>query len=177
MNEKVQAVLERFKNGKLMLILGLAGILLIFVSSFVGKSEDAEPVLSDSFDTAAYIDELEAGVVEIVAGITGSKQVKAVITLDTDITYNYADETKLNKSNSESEKTVSTATDSEQKYIIITDSSGNETALLINREMPQIRGVVVVYSATETEEINAKITEALTAMLAVTSKRIYISGG
>ena len=177
MNEKIQALTERLKNGKLILFLGIAGILLIFVSSFSFGEKEAEPAKADTFDTAAYTEDLEQSVTKIVQGITGSKEVTVVITLDSDITYNYADETKTNKSNKQSNSSVDTATDSEQKYIIITDSSGNETALLKSCEMPQIRGVAVIYKGETSEQINTQITDALTSLLGVTSKRIYISGG
>ena len=43
MNEKIQALTERLKNGKLILFLGIAGILLIFVSSFSFGEKEAEP--------------------------------------------------------------------------------------------------------------------------------------
>lgn len=177
MNEKIQAITERLKNGKLILFLGIAGILLIFVSTLSGGEKGAEPVSADTFDTAAYIEELEASVRGVVEGITGSKEITAVVTLESDVTYNYADETKINKSSKQSGSDTDTATDSEQKYIIITDAQGNETALLLSREMPQIRGVAVIYSGEQSEQLNTEITDALTALLGVTSKRIYISGG
>ena len=177
MNEKIQVILNRLKNGKVILFLGIAGILLIFLSSFSGENSEAEQTNSDTFDTAAYVSELEENVTTLVAGITGSKEVTAVITLESDITYNYADETKINKSNRQSGDDTDTATDSEQKYIIITDSVGNETALLVSREMPRIRGIAVIYKGTQNEQTNTEITDALIALLGVTSKRIYISGG
>ena len=99
-----------------------------------------------------------------------------VITLEGGIKYNYADETKSGENNRNSDSTTETSSDSEQTRVIVTDSSGNEKAVVVNEELPQIRGVAVVYNGPNNEQTNEKIKNALMATLSVTSKRIYISG-
>ena len=99
-----------------------------------------------------------------------------VITLDSDIKYNYADETKLSDSLRQADTATDKSSDSEKNRVIITDSSGNQNALIVNRELPQIRGVAVVYDGANNSQINEKIKNCLMATLSVTSKRIYISG-
>ena len=52
----------------------------------------------------------------------------------------------------------------------------NENALVVNMELPKIRGVAVVYHGANNAATNEKIKNCLMATLSVTSKRIYISG-
>lgn len=176
MNEKIKNIINSVKKPKFIIILGICGILLICLTSFstpkkeTGSSEIKEETLLE------YKQNLELETENLIKKITSYQEVTVVITLQTGYIYNYADETKLNQSNKEGEGEKDITTDSEQKYIIVTDSSGNEQALLVNCNLPEIRGVAVVYSGKNYEALNEKIEEALMATLNVSSKRIYISG-
>ena len=178
MEDKIKGILSFLKNGRLIVILGLAGILLIFISSMFSstKKEDSPKEQTQVNSIAEYKEELQSDIETVVKKITGSKNVKVVITLDTGFTYNYADEVRENTSNRQGENTTDTSTDSQNSLIIVKDSSGNEKALLINENLPQIRGVAVVYEGYDSEAKNEKIKNALMATLSITSKRIYISG-
>ncbi len=175
MNEKIKQLICQFKNGKLILILGICGILLIFVSSFFSSSDKDKKVSEDVFDIDAYRLSLEENTESIVKSISGAKDVSVMITLDTGVTYNYADETKFNKSDRQSSDTTDVSTDSENKYIILTDADGNEKPLVINEQLPQVRGVAVIYSGGGKEYVKEQIEQALVATLGVTTKRIYIT--
>ncbi len=174
MNEKIKAVFSRLKNGKLIFILGVCGILLIFVSSFFSPKDNKKKA-EVAFDIDVYKQTLEQNTKDIVKSISGAKKVSVMITLDTGITYNYADETKFNKSDRQSSDTTELDTDSENKYIIITDSDGNEKPLIINEQLPTVRGVAVIYSGNGSAYVKEQIEEALAATLGVTVKRIYIT--
>lgn len=174
MNDKLQAVLTRLKNGKLILILGILGVVLILLSGLAPK-ETQSVVTADNFDAVVYQQQLEKDIEKLVKDIT-SCRATVVITLDSDIKYNYADETKISDSMRESDTATDKSSDGEKNRVIITDSSGNQKALVVNRELPQIRGVAVVYDGANNELTNEKIKNCLMATLSVTSKRIYISG-
>ncbi len=176
MNERLKEFIGRLKNGRLIFILGICGILLIFISSLFSGGTEKESTEKDVFDIAAYKTELEEDTAEIVKGITGS-DVRVAITLDTGLVYNYADETKYNKSDKESESVKDTSTDSEKKYIIITDADGGEKPLVISEQLPAVRGVAVICGGSVSDEAAEKIYGAVGAFLDITSKRIYISVG
>lgn len=175
MNEKIKGIISRLKNGKLIFILGICGILLIFVSSFFSSTERDKKVTDTVFCIDTYRQTLEKNTADIVKSISGTKKVSVMITLDTGITYNYADETKFNKSDRQSSDTTDVSTDSENKYIIITDSDGNEKPLVINEQLPIVRGVAVIYSGSGSVYVKEQIEQALVATLGVTTKRIYIT--
>lgn len=174
MNDKLKAVLSQLKNGKLILVLGVAGVLLILLSGITPKKEQT-PTQNETFNINEYKEQLEKDVEALVKDIT-SCRATVVITLEGDVTYNYADETKFSDSSRDSDTLSDKSTDSEQTRVIITDSSGNENALVVNMELPQIRGVAVVYHGANNAATNEKIKNCLMATLSVTSKRIYISG-
>ena len=44
-------------------------------------------------------------------------------------------------------------------------------------DMPEVRGVAIVGEGRDSEAINEKIENAVTAALDITSKRVYIAGG
>ena len=56
-------------------------------------------------------------------------------------------------------------------------ADGGEQALLVTTEMPEVRGVAIVCEGGDSEAINEKIENAVTAALDITSKRVYIAGG
>ena len=62
--------------------------------------------------------------------------------------------------------------ESEQKYIFITDSDGNEKALSLYETYPLVRGVTVVFKGAASDI--QKIEEAISTALGITSKRISI---
>ena len=71
--------------------------MLIFVSSFFSSTERDKKVTDTEFCIDTYRQTLEKNTADIVKSISGTKKVSVMITLDTGITYNYADETKFNK--------------------------------------------------------------------------------
>ena len=69
------------------------------------------------------------------------------------------------------------ATSPGKATVTVKTADGGEQALLVTTEMPQVRGVAVVCEGGDDEIINEKITNAVTAALNITSKRVYIAGG
>lgn len=174
MNEKLKAFISRFKNRKVIIAVGAVGVFLVMVSGFFTQKNET-PLQSESFNINEYKQQLEQDVATLVKDIT-SYRATVVITLEGDVKYNYADETKFSDTSRDSDTVSDKTSDSEQTRVIITDSSGNENALVTNMELPQIRGVAVVYHGANSEVTNEKIKNCLMATLSVTSKRIYISG-
>ena len=172
MIERLKKLKEKLKNPKVIVAIGILGILLIFISSIVPKRGTKTEVVYETGDINAYANELQNSTKELVKKITGLKEVTVLITLDTGYKYNYADAKNINKTDTGNENSSA----QEQEYIIITDSEGNQKALLINEQLPEIRGVAVVYGGTDSKILNEKIENALCATLQITSKRIYISG-
>lgn len=177
MNDNIKNYLSRLRNPKALIVLGTLGMLLILLSSFMGSGdEDTGAPETEEITAREYCEMLEESICKIVTDITGSKNVTAVVTLESGIRYSYAD-TREEASSDKTEK-ESQSSDSELKegYITVKTSDGGEQALLITTEMPEIRGVAIVCEGGDSEIINEKILNAVTSALNITSKRVYICG-
>ncbi len=167
MNEVIGRLLEKLKSGKMLFIIGLAGILLIFASSFIKvPAKGVKGSGSDEIELSTYCSQLEKRVKKIVKEITG-QGAEVLITLDGGIRRTYAENTADSGTQSETEK----ESESEKTYITVTDAEGNETALKVYEQYPEVRGVTVVYTGSEWQ--GEKIKNAVMAALGITSKRIY----
>ena len=80
MNDVINKLTEKIKSPKVLVAAGLAGILLIFLSSFLGGDDNGKKQTpsAESITAEEYRGELEQSVAEIVKSITGSDNVKAL---------------------------------------------------------------------------------------------------
>lgn len=177
MNEKIKNLIQ---NPKLLIVLGLCGILLIFISSLFSDSDnnDNKKVTSDTDYTAEqYCQMLEENIKDIVTGITGDKNPTVVITLESGIRYSYASADETDTSSSTGSATDQSSESKKQSYITVKTADGGEQALIVTEIMPEVRGVAIICSGGNSETVAQKIKNAVTAALNITSKRVYISGG
>ena len=113
----------------------------------------------------------------MVKSISGSRKVTVVITLESSVNYQYADTLEqADESKSENDKN-SQKNEHKQGYITVKNADGSETAILISKQMPEIRGVAIVCPGGDNAALNEKIQNAVTSALNITSKRVYIAGG
>lgn len=177
MNEKIKNLT---KNPKTLVILGLCGILLIFVSSFFQKSEKKAENKSNAEGTVQaeqYREDIEKSIKNIVSSITGDKKPTIIVTLESGVKYSYAKIDETDNSISSGNSSDQSSESKKQSYIVIKTADGSEQALIITQTMPEIRGVAIVCDHGDDEIINEKVKNAVTAALNITSKRVYISGG
>ena len=175
MDERIKSAAKKLKNGKTVMILGIAGILLIFLSSVLPTNSAKTDTVSATLSEDEYCENLQEQITALVKRISG-KNAKVVITLDTGVTYNYAAETKTSQSDKNGGSTNESEKSSEDKKTVITDQNGDESPIIVNSFLPQIRGVAVVYFGADDNYINEKIASALKAALSVTSNQIFIYG-
>ena len=179
MNNILNKYIVKLKNPKVLIIAGITGILLIYLSSFFtdSKSEEKGKVIENGISVEQYREHLQDEICDMVSDITGSKKVSVVITLESGIRYSYADvkeEASSNKTESENE---SYEKELKASYVTVKTADGGEKALLITENMPEIRGVAIVCRGGDNEIINEKIKNTVTAAFNITSKRVYVCGG
>ena len=177
MNEKVKKIIQ---NPKLLIILGICGIVLIFLSSlFSGNDTNTEnsPTSSVAYTAEQYNKMLEDDIKSIVTSITGDKNPTVVITLESGIRYSYASADETDTSSSTGSVTDQSSESKKQSYITVKNADGGEQALIVTEIMPEVRGVAIICVGGNTEATAEKIKNAVTSALNITSKRVYISGG
>ena len=128
MNEQIKKYLEKLKNPRVLVIIGVIGIALIFLSSF-GTSKDQAPKNTEVFSVEEYKAELEKDIEKLVKSISGSRKVTVVITLESSINFQYAD--TVEKADETKNHTDESTEKSEHKqgYITIKNADGSEQAI------------------------------------------------
>ncbi len=172
MKEKLKAFIKSKKGGQALFIVGIVGIVLIYISTLLPaeSNEIPESRVSEEFSEEEYAAYLEQQVREIVAAISGDSSAVVTVTLDSGITYVYAEDKKQNNRTEESE----IQEESEKNYIIVRDSDGSEKPLIVTRQLPSVRGVAIVCGPVG-EETREKIQSAVMAALDITTREIYIA--
>lgn len=177
MNNVIENLLLKVKKPKTLVVMGLLGIFLIFISTFFTQSgEKKTENIQKEMSVEEYRTGLEKDIEEIVKSITGSRKVTVVVTLDSTLRYSYADVKEESVSGKTDSQSESTGSELKESYITVKSPEGGEEALIITTEMPQIRGVAVVCDGGDSEIIKEKIKNTVTAALNITSKRVYICG-
>ena len=176
MNEKIRGLI---KSPKALVILGMCGILLIFLSSFFSgdNKQNKKEIAATNITAEQYKTSLESGIKNIVTGITGDKNPTVIVTLESGVRYSYARADEIDVSNSKGNNTDQSSESKKNSYIVVKTADGGEQALIVTEIMPEIRGVAVICKGGNDSVIAEKIKNAVTAALNITSKRVYISGG
>lgn len=180
MNEKVEKIVKKLKNPKMLIICGLTGIALIALSSFFplsGSDKADAGTASQEMSVKEYESDLEERVKKIVSDITGSDNVTVMITLESSVKYVYADDTKDTSSTVSGDKSTTQSSANSKSYITVKSSEGGDKALVVTQNMPQVRGVAVICDGGDDIQLSEKINNAVCAALNITSKRVYIAGG
>ena len=171
-------ILKKFKNPKILIILGISGIVLIFLSSLGGSKTETQKTDSlPQISVDQYRRSLEKGILKIVKSITGSKNATVVITLESGISYEYADISEGSNTDKTDKDTTASSSEEKRGYITVKRKDGSEDALLVTARMPEVRGVAIVCEGGDDQLIAEKIQNTVTAALNITSKRVSIAGG
>lgn len=174
-------VLEEEKYKKVIIVVGLLGILLIFLSGFFKKEKVIETKADNSQVTVEqYTEQLEKNLKGIVSSIKGAGDCRVLVTVENGKEVVYATQAKKNieatedKTNGETTRKQK-SDDSETKYITMKDADGAEKALAITEIQPTVKGVVIVCEGGDNPDVQQKVTNAVTTALNITSKRVCVT--
>ena len=169
------------KKLKLFIVVGLVGIVLIFFSNMFGggKSNDSEEVelLNDgTLTNEQYEAKLEKEVSELIQSIEGVGEANVMVTLLNGIEYVYVTEESIDtdKTNT-AEETIAQRRSSQEKTILIEDDNGRRKALLKTTLEPTVKGVVIVCEGGDNILVKERVTEAVKAILNISSTRICVT--
>ncbi len=166
-----------FRDKKVLLVtlLGVLGMVLILFSGQIFKS-DERGYDRVNFDEREYVENLEKRLKEVLVQIEGVGECKVLITLKTGVEYVYATEGKSTASEAinDSQASASTQRGQEDSYIIIRDSTGKESPILLTTLEPTVSGVAVVCSGGDKVAVKQKIVETVSAVLDISSNKISV---
>lgn len=171
------------KKRNIIIVLGIAGIFLIFVSNFIhtntSESEETASPQSEELTVESYRKQLEAELVEIVSAIEGAGHVEILITMDSTIEDIYVLEKSIDEKTQQRSDESSFDSESEYReeneYVIIKSKDGSEQAVLQKQVMPKIRGVLIVCDGGGNSVTREKITKAVASVLNISSGKVYVT--
>ena len=157
---KIKALKKLPMKTKIVIAVGLAGILLIFVSEMFpakntaeSKSIPTESVATD--DTDSYKKQIEKELKDVLSEVRGVGECEVMVTVEGTTEYVYAE--NLTK-------------------IVITDNDGKKEALVRKIIKPQICGVVIVCEGGGDIKVNERVLKAVSTVLGISSSKICVEG-
>lgn len=172
MENKIKDYLNKFylkndKKTKVVLAIGLIGIVLVFASEIIpDKDEQSKNNQNTEISYSNYSNELEDELKDVISSIDGVGNCNVMITLSHYEENVYATNTQT-KNDSESN-------DYKDEYVLY-DSDKGEEPVLIMKYLPQVQGVTVVCSGGDDVIVKEKIIEAVTALFNIPSNRVSVS--
>ena len=155
------------QKGMLLAILAALGVLLVILGIFSEK-KDSEAVvqknISGNYETLEYITRLENKISNITEQITGSDDVKVIVSVSSGTEYVYVSNEELDENYSAKE------------YITVREENGADTLILLKEIYPDVTGVSVACRGGDDPVIQAKLIRVISTSLGVSSNRICIVG-
>lgn len=162
--DKLRSI-PREKLVKLILPIGILGMLLILLSDFIPQSS-AKNSAESAFDIALYQQDAERRLNDILSDIDGVGRVEIMLTLSGNESYDYAQEYKRSS-------TESTEQD-ENKYVLI-DSGGKKEALVRTVENPTVSGIVIVCEGGDNSRVCERVYSAVSTAFDIPTSKIYVT--
>jgi len=169
-NELKEKLIKSFKTNRklvIILIIGLCGILLIFISETDNKSDvNEESVAENDFSSEDYSLSLEKRLKELLSSIEGAGEVNVMVTLKSSDENVYA--VNENIKNDENSKTYT------GNYVIL-DNKNSKEGIRLKVKEPEVLGVAVVCSGGDDPKVVSQITYCVSALLGIGSNKISVS--
>lgn len=166
------------KTTKIIVVVGIIGISLIFLSTLLSGNEKKLPEDSEkdalitlSKSTKEYQQGLEEEMQLMLESIKGVGKASVTITLRQGEENIYVTEENLDLDTTDEQKQRRS---SEKKTLLVEDENGRKTALLRTTLPPVVSGVVAVCEGGGSIDVISSVTEALGAALSLNSTRICV---
>lgn len=165
--EKIKRIAGEKKSAAAITVLGVAGLLLIMISSFLpeNKKEKSPVDTAPEYSAGSYCRETEEKLEDFLKKIDGAGEVDVYITVGTGVQYVYAAEEKRSVSENKTEE--------EEKYVMV---GGNSREPLLEKiEAPEITGAVIVSTGCGSPAVEERIYRAASAALGIPTYKIYVT--
>lgn len=174
--------LEGDRKIRLIVGLGLAGMLCILASQFLSSPQKQEAAAADSFSDAAYIRQMEKRLGDLIEAVEGVGSARVMITLSSSQTTVYAAEEKrqsdlLEDISGGDKRRMQESMNSQSSYILVDQGSGRKEPLISTRLEPEIKGVVVVCPGADSKLVSVRVTDVVTTALGIGANKVCVVKG
>ena len=169
----------RLNLSTLVFLLGITGILLIGLSSWLPEGTRKEDPGLQEADARAYADGLEERLTAILQEIDGVGTARVMVTLENGYQKVYARSEKTNNDLLEDvragdEKKTQEKQVTEQTYVLV-DGAGGKVPLVTAQLEPEVKGVVVVCEGGGDPLVAGKVVDTVRVALNISSARVSVS--
>ncbi len=165
---------------KYVVLIGIIGILLIFLSTTNAKKENIKKQKTEKLEkqnSEEYINHLETKLNNIISKIEGVGRSEVLITMENGIENIYANsEKKATNSNENVSGKMSTRNDI-QKDVVVIDTHEGKQALVVTQKEPTIKGVLIVCDGADNISVVEKVTNAVSRSLNIKKNRLSVVKG
>ena len=170
-------LMDKNSKNKVIIIIGLVGILLIFTSSILPKKSNNEQKTNGTTDISTYSINLKNELEDTISKIDGAGDAEVFLTFERGYEYIYAKTDKKSEDKKESTKsneyTADEKSSGEEEYIIVKTDEGEEP-LIVTKIEPKIKGVVIVCKGGGNQTVVEKITTAISVSLGISESKICV---
>jgi len=148
-------------------IAGIVGLMLILFGTFGEKKEENQENSKNSKEFVSsleYIEQLENKIGNIAERITGSGNVRVIVSVSSGTEYIYVSDEKRGENSYSKE------------YVTVRTENGADELILFKEIYPEVTGVSVACKGGDSPEIQAKLISVISTSLNVGSNRICIVG-
>lgn len=170
--DKLKAYIRSEKGSRIIVLLGLAGLLCILLSGFIGSDEKEEKPLtsantaSEQQDTDAYVTLLEKRLAEMLMKTEGVGRCSVMITVSGSQSLSYAQDAEQYADEDSQEI--------KRQHVILDEESG-DAPLVEYTENPEVIGVIIACEGGGNNVVREQIYHAAGAVLDISSDRICVT--
>lgn len=183
-NSWLQKLAENNVWRNVILVLGFAGIALIFLSGIfqnhsVGATSAQAEQDPQKISAQEYSRQVEESLTGLIGNISGAGSAQVLVTLERNTQYVYATEEKQTTQSTKDQAANATVKNQENdsretKYILVKGSDGSQQALAVTEVEPIVKGVVVVCEGGNQPAVQKDIIDAVTTALNLSSARVCV---
>lgn len=170
-SENLKMRFTALKNYRLLVVLGIIGMILILMSELISSGEQQKDTNEKLYKRSEYEEYMERQVEKILGKMEGVGKVNVMLTVEGTEEYVYAVESKENSSSSSENSSSQSETN-----CVFQQKGGDKEALVKKIINPSITGVVVVCDGGDDLQVKEKIYEAVSVSLNIPVNRICIAG-
>lgn len=166
--EKIRDIAGNKRSAAGIVLLGAAGIVLLFLSGLFEKDDKTVTAAEQPYTEVArsFCSESEERLEAFLENIEGAGEVEVYLTVGSGERYIYASE----KKHSESEN----KRNSEEKYVLVGGSSSREP-LVETVKTPEITGAVIICRGCGSPVVEERMYKAASAALGLPTADIYVT--
>lgn len=166
--------LKTIKHIEVIFAIIIVAIIALCLTVPVGGNKE---ISVDERTEADYLEYIEAKLKSVLLNIKGVSSVEVMITYDGTIenvlanSKTYSSDKTVDSSSSSSRTTES---DNKTESPVIIEADGKDTALIIKRILPEIKGVIVVAEGAESVKVRMDLLRAVQTVLDITADKVEI---